>query len=783
MQGKKFIMAAICLALALGASGSRAAQAASGEVSVGSLQELLSALDDSGVSTIVVTEQIEISGEDIDGRGKTIRVEVPGRTDTEINANSSKYSVFINSGIASLCNMAIIGGSDVAIFNDCGSRLTLDGVTVTGVYAIRSHGGALRNFGLAYVKNCVFRGNVADAGGAFFVDKPDALLVMENTACIENVAYAGGGGAGQVSNNAELYCNNVTFANNQTMEYGGAINGYMAKKIYLQNCTMVGNLSLFYTSAALDCRDTETLEAVNCLFGANYYCNKNSDAWLTCDARLANSHGTMKSCAYADVQGLAGTTLETVINADSVFHAMTSDAVVNFKNNITFPNVERPKIVDESIRLQESANLSGCVTYWQVDPVDLTVVTGDTAPQVENYPDGTARPSGSIGSSRVEGKIYYRIQTAVNDPDLGAAVGDGGLVEATTVIALTAVPNSWYSRFEGWSDENGLILSTEPEYVFTPNRNLNLTANFALNDNRNFNLLSQPQAQEVHVGQPAAFSVAAQGTARYQWYFAPLNGQPVALTGETGENLTVSPRHNSSFYHDGARFYCEIECVSSTEARPITTSVIRTSTAGLGLYYQVSLPGGEGYEAAPSAGAGTAVRVGESFSFVVLLSDGYNGRQMSVAANGQPLTAIDGIYTVAAVESDLSITVSGVQETLGQICLLALPNKTSYLPGEHFDPSGMQVQAVYKAGSVKDVTSLCSWEEAALVAGQAEVYISYTEDGETYTAVCPVEVADVVPDISPAGKWYVWPAVFLLVLGGCAVAFVVFFKKRRRKQQ
>lgn len=76
------------------------------------------------------------------------------------------------------------------------------------------------------------------------------------------------------------------------------------------------------------------------------------------------------------------------------------------------------------------------------------------------------------------------------------------------------------------------------------------------------------------------------------------------------------------------------------------------------VYYTVTLPTGDGYTV--TAGD-TEVMAGESFSFTVEVLDGYNGDAMVVKANGETLTATEGVYTITVNEA-VEITVEGVEE-------------------------------------------------------------------------------------------------------------------------
>ena len=58
------------------------------------------------------------------------------------------------------------------------------------------------------------------------------------------------------------------------------------------------------------------------------------------------------------------------------------------------------------------------------------------------------------------------------------------------------------------------------------------------------------------------------------------------------------------------------------------------------------------------------VAVGSNYSFTVAANEGYDATNMVVKVNGEEVTAVDGIYTVEKVSSDLTITVEGVTEAV-----------------------------------------------------------------------------------------------------------------------
>ena len=76
--------------------------------------------------------------------------------------------------------------------------------------------------------------------------------------------------------------------------------------------------------------------------------------------------------------------------------------------------------------------------------------------------------------------------------------------------------------------------------------------------------------------------------------------------------------------------------------------------------HAVTLTPGEGYTLTGEATA----EDGKDYTFTVTVSEGYDAANMVVKVNGEEVTAVDGIYTVEKVSSDLIITVEGVTEAV-----------------------------------------------------------------------------------------------------------------------
>ena len=79
------------------------------------------------------------------------------------------------------------------------------------------------------------------------------------------------------------------------------------------------------------------------------------------------------------------------------------------------------------------------------------------------------------------------------------------------------------------------------------------------------------------------------------------------------------------------------------------------------------------------------------------------------------------------------------------IAVTAAPAKTSYVEGQSFDPTGMEITAAYSDGTSEVVSGWTVTDGEALTAGKQSVTISYTEDGVEATTTQAVTVVTKVP--------------------------------------
>ena len=97
--------------------------------------------------------------------------------------------------------------------------------------------------------------------------------------------------------------------------------------------------------------------------------------------------------------------------------------------------------------------------------------------------------------------------------------------------------------------------------------------------------------------------------------------------------------------------------------------------------HTVTIPTGEGYTITGEK----TVKNGEDYTFTVTVTEGYDAANMVVKVNDTEVTAVDGIYTVEKVSSDLTITVSGVKKIIIGLSTLRFGSTDSIRSAKYFD--------------------------------------------------------------------------------------------------
>lgn len=112
--------------------------------------------------------------------------------------------------------------------------------------------------------------------------------------------------------------------------------------------------------------------------------------------------------------------------------------------------------------------------------------------------------------------------------------------------------------------------------------------------------------------------------------------------------------------------------------------------------------------------------------------------------------------------------------TLKELIVIGKPNKTSYIAGEAFNPSGMTIFAKFSDESVLDVTREVVWTPKSLSLGDTFVIGSYTLNGTTKT----ITIDGIVVNSNSAGGCAKSSSSILTIFSLLAVLGIVILKKK-----
>jgi alpha-tubulin suppressor-like RCC1 family protein len=263
-----------------------AAAASAGTVTVGDYAALTNAIavcaDGDTISlanSITVSAQCSISAKGLtfEGNQHTVSVPVPSLDGAGfVNANASAFRVFNVTSVGktnTIRNMTVKGGipsGEGGGIVNCNGTLVLESVAITQSGGSSYGGGGVANeSGTLFMRGCTISLNTAANGGGFINLGEGAKMFLERCTLKENRCMSGwGGGAGE--NKAALYVNNSTFANNESVELGGAINNYGGTSFFV-GCTFVGNMAYGVQRGGAIAHNNGAVTLVNSLFAYNYH--------------------------------------------------------------------------------------------------------------------------------------------------------------------------------------------------------------------------------------------------------------------------------------------------------------------------------------------------------------------------------------------------------------------------------------------------------------------------------------------------------------------------------
>lgn len=166
----------------------------------------------------------------------TFREQVSNSTDGDtitFDASTAGLPIVLNSTIDINKDLIIIGNGfqntilDGAItvrimMIDAGKNVTIEGIRFSHGLASSDNGGAIYNYGILTLNECMLDQNEADAfGGAIFCSS--ANLTMNQCSVNDNTAIGNSGGAIYSDALSDLTCTQCTFKGNHANGFGGAI--------------------------------------------------------------------------------------------------------------------------------------------------------------------------------------------------------------------------------------------------------------------------------------------------------------------------------------------------------------------------------------------------------------------------------------------------------------------------------------------------------------------------------------------------------------------------------
>lgn len=488
---------------------------------VGNLTDLTTALNEDNVDDVIVSARISLpDNTDLDGKGKTVRVETPyaGTDGKVLSSGFSTGGVFLISGNVTIKNMTVMGGyfsspgSGGAITINSGTT-NLENVTITRSCRGLSIDGIKTK---AILKDCCVVRNVAEFGGGALCS--GGTLIMDGCSLSENRSLRsnGGGGAMEIKG-GYFYANNTVIANNSSTEIGGAINDYDSK-LYLMNCTVTGNVTTGhqtnYGGGIGINSNSKQLYAVNSVFVDNYHINGATGTVLTrSDIGFfrwgADGNTYLYNCLYAETQGSQNIPHSTNCknnedNFTGMAAAYRNDGILIGKsdNSVGYSHpglfAKGPGKLYVPIKVSGGAASGGTETYFDYsnpdaiemgykDETSSSIVNlGDLkAPgadkQVTKYYEGTNRADGVIGASGTSSENYYTVKLDRNimDGHVEGATVYGDTYVANTSVKVRAIANSG-KKFERWKITGLYDETPNPEYVSANPYTFNVTKDVLL---------------------------------------------------------------------------------------------------------------------------------------------------------------------------------------------------------------------------------------------------------------------------------------------------------------
>lgn len=207
-------------------------------------------------------------------------------------------------------------------------------------------------------------------------------------------------------------------------------------------------------------------------------------------------------------------------------------------------------------------------------------------------------------------------------------------------------------------------------------------------------------------------------------YLSENNGTP-ATEAEHGSTYRFKATFDNAKYNDGTLVVKngDTELVADGNGVYSVENVsgnIVITVSGLAINtYTVTLNEGEGYTIAAADGSTSPVNYGGSFSFTVVVNSGYIAENLVVKASGTAIEAADGKYTVSNINSNITITVDGVEQDV-------FNERSLYKTSWYSD----NAEAGDKKMTIQSGTKItAAWVQAALNAGYTHLRFDFIASG------------------------------------------------------
>ena len=156
-------------------------------------------------------------------------------------------------------------------------------------------------------------------------------------------------------------------------------------------------------------------------------------------------------------------------------------------------------------------------------------------------------------------------------------------------------------------------------------------------------------------------AVSNAATNRYFWANGTVSSSPMSGYDGYVYQTTVSPDWND----DTATLTVGLGSTSRIAAKTTyTITITRVASEEEETAYMITFPEDQtGYSIVPADGSENPVAAGGSYSFQIEAADGYDVSNVTVMTSTEgALTAVDGVYTISNINSNVTVSIDGVVE-------------------------------------------------------------------------------------------------------------------------